>query len=568
MTRKWIVFPGIGLILSLLFYVFAQTLFQFRADHNAVFLFSSRFAQSILSQPGGFAVYLGSFIDQFQVIPLLASVSTAVLICLILFLLSELAGHGFKHILLPLAALMFFMVLKHSLSSAHCIALILALLAAKFTFLFKKRCHQEVFSFIIAALLIWLSGGWAFAYPLILFIVRLQKDKKISFLSPALLVFILLMMMGFSNLIWILPLPLYMGAAMPAFNAATLCLFILLILNLLDIKPSPVLNWASLAVAVIFLVWGIIMYQNSDFHRIERYRQDLKTQQYDKLIKRLEQKDHLTPLECTYANYALAKENKLLSRMFSLPQEYGMNGLISQPIQGTERSLEDFWFLATLYYDLSYLDFAYRLACDYMVLEGTTPAFTMIMIDCLLAEGHIKTADKYIRILGQSLFYRKEAKEYDRLLANRSLYLAHYRSKIQQNPVKDQIIESDPEEHLYTILEKNASNRMAMDYLCAAQLLKKNFSFFNTNIPYLETLYHGELPKHVQEALMFYQLANPDKKIDTGALKINQKEAMNFIEFAKTMSQDPQPVYKRYAAKYADSYMLYCYFMQAKGGVK
>src|SRR6056297_1525047 len=76
-----ITFPTLGIFaaLTLILFFVGRPMMTFHYDHDAVFLFSTRFAADMLSAPGGLSLDAGTFINQFMAMPLLAAILLALI---------------------------------------------------------------------------------------------------------------------------------------------------------------------------------------------------------------------------------------------------------------------------------------------------------------------------------------------------------------------------------------------------------------------------------------------------------------------------------------------------------
>jgi hypothetical protein len=137
------------------------------------------------------------------------------------------------------------------------------------------------------------------------------------------------------------------------------------------------------------------------------------------------------------------------------------------------------------------------------------------MVETNIINGEYAAAEKYIKMLNQTLFHRQWAHEmeqylYDDELCNKTPWIA---SKRAQMPVTDHI-KSNPNyfiDSIYYLLDDHPDNRAALDYLLSICLLYKDIdSFYKALTTYkYQDIY---LPGLYQEALIvYYELHKEDK---------------------------------------------------------
>lgn len=126
-----------------------------------------------------------------------------------------------------------------------------------------------------------------------------------------------------------------------------------------------------------------------------------------------------------------------------------------------------------------------------------------------IINGEYAAAEKYLKILDQTIFYRQWAHEMEQYLYNDSLcnntpWIANKRA---QMPVKDHIA-ANPNYFINTLdylLEDHPDNQAALDYLLCTCLLYKDIeSFYKALTNYKHNCRGIYLPKLYQEALIVY----------------------------------------------------------------
>ena len=101
---------------------------------------------------------------------------------------------------------------------------------------------------------------------------------------------------------------------------------------------------------------------------------------------------------------------------------------------------------------------------------------------------------RFIRRLKQSLFYRKQAEAYERLIqAGQSVSDLHVVSPSKSGKARFANIQDLGPELLF-ICEQDPTNRMAFEYLMSYSILSKNCTLFAENIGRIEYFSYPEMP--------------------------------------------------------------------------
>jgi hypothetical protein len=211
---------------------------------------------------------------------------------------------------------------------------------------------------------------------------------------------------------------------------------------------------------------------------------------------------------------------------------------------------------AYFYYTVGMINEAHRWAYEYMVMRGYTPEGMKMLIKTELINGDYKIASKYVSILKKSLFYRKDAREFEELLFNEEAINAHseYGTKKKIRVSNDFFVLSDvPDQNLDLILEQDSLNVLAFEYKMAYLLLQKDMEKIVELLPLMQSLGYARIPRHIEEAAVSYILLKMGKVPDTGTLSINPETENQFNDYYRTFSQfgnDPrraqQPLFNRF----------------------
>ncbi|MEG1523204.1 MAG: DUF6057 family protein [Bacteroidales bacterium] len=216
-------------------------------------------------------------------------------------------------------------------------------------------------------------------------------------------------------------------------------------------------------------------------------------------------------LYMNYLNLALVKQGRLSKELFDFDQ----------------RSTESLWvkwnkashvsaLLGEIGYNCGQIAYAQRMIFESSLgcRSAMSGRHLQYLVKTNLIFGNYPVAEKYIRILGQTLFYKKWADKYRGYLYDDSRVLADSELGVLRKglPESEELIsETLITDHLREILKKNPGNRQVADYLGSYLLLSKELPALKD---FIETYYGTEvlpvLPQSMQEAVMVYADNDPD----------------------------------------------------------
>jgi len=180
---------------------------------------------------------------------------------------------------------------------------------------------------------------------------------------------------------------------------------------------------------------------------------------------------------------------------------------------------------------------AHRWAFEDMVTRGLTPEGLKLIIKTEIINGNYKTAQKYNSTLRKTLFYRNDAREYEKLLVNDQLIDSHpelgekRRNKIRTDFIS---ITDDPVINIERILATDSLNRKAYEYKLAWLLLKKDYRGISGEWNNLEKYGFKKIPVHVEEAAVAIKVLYTGQLPPPGNLMINPDTEVRFERFLQT----------------------------------
>ena len=219
-----------------------------------------------------------------------------------------------------------------------------------------------------------------------------------------------------------------------------------------------------------------------------------------------------TPMKTRYViyyyNLASAALNKLPENLLSFDQE-GLNGIFV-PFN-EETNYLNLLFGNEVYYFIGDINASQHYVLMANTFSPRSESTRMIrrMVEDNIINGEYAVAQKYIKMLEQTLFYRRWAQDMEQFLynddlSNKTPWIASKRAKM---PIVDHI-KSNPNyfvQSLYYLLDDHPDNQAALEYLLNICLLYKDItSFYNALVKYKYQYTGNYLPKLYQEALIIY----------------------------------------------------------------
>src|SRR5450759_1911982 len=161
------------------------------------------------------------------------------------------------------------------------------------------------------------------------------------------------------------------------------------------------------------------------------------------------------------------------------------------------------------YYTVGMVNEAHRWAFENMVMKGHSPEGLKMLIKTELITGNYKVASKYTDILKNTIFYRKDALAFEKLLFNDAAVNADQElGEKRKNRLGSDFfsIIDDPYINIERILASDSLNRNTFEYKLAFLLLKKDYQGIAKILPKFENLGFTKFPVHVEEAAMILSL--------------------------------------------------------------
>jgi hypothetical protein len=192
------------------------------------------------------------------------------------------------------------------------------------------------------------------------------------------------------------------------------------------------------------------------------------------------------------------------------------------------------------YYTIGMINEAHRWAYENMVMRGLTPEGLKMLIKTELINKNYEVASKYITTLKHTIFYRKEASTFEKLLFNDDA--VNTDSELgpkRKNKLNTDFfsITDDPYINIERVLANDSLNKKAFEYKVAFLLLRKDYQGIAKILPKFENLKFTKLPVHVEEAAMILSLFTNDKLPSLGNLVINRNTELRWNQYLSVFQQ-------------------------------
>ena len=312
----------------------------------------------------------------------------------------------------------------------------------------------------------------------------------------------------------------------------------------------------SLALAVLPAVCFLPSSTDMDKEKLFGYDFMTRMGQWNKILATSDRHPMDSPIAVECVNLALAKTGHLSSDMFAFYQN-GTAGLLPKYVRDHFTPGPT----GTVYYHLGMINTAQTFFFE--AQEGIpdfqkSARFSQALAKTNLLNGNYAVARKYVSALKQTIFYRKWAKETEKLLDNPALIeavpeYAHLRSVRIRS--KDFLFSQDEMDSMLGLLYlDNRTNTMAMDYLLTWCLLRKDLPRF---LECHQLMQIGYDARHYQEAVILYWSLTHDNTEGMPGFISRQVES-RFTKFISDFrsGKDEAIMQKEYGDTY---WFYYCY---------
>ena len=503
-----LLFPGIFAVAAFLFFWLAYPYHVYNQEQFQLFQFTGSYLAETLAVPGGLADWCGRFLTQFFYFSAASSLILALLLTAIQLstaaLLKGLSPVGYAlTFLAPVLLLLFFC--DADAMPGTLVAFLLSLLAALAVIRIRPSLLRNIVAVVATALLYFLLGPLS-----VLFIVAyLVHERK---LLPGLLmaaVFTLCIVclhktMGYPYYRLLYGINYYrFHHHLPAWPwiAAAAEVLVLVLAPLFKREGKAWHGIGAFAAVMVLGALGVVLCFDAEKETYLKYDFLTRRFQWNAILAEARKDNPKKPYEMASVNLALVKTGNA-RRMFDFYQN-GTDGLLPEYANDFMHPLipsEAYFQLGMVNASQRYTFEAQELIPDF---QKSVRAYKRLA-ETNLVNGNYKVAEKYLKALENTLFYRDWAKAKMAMCGNGEAidkdpgygYLRSVRLHDRDFLFNRQAMES----MLAYLVQENPANHMALEYLLAWDLLDKNLTGFVNFCPF--EAYPGGVPRCYQEAFL------------------------------------------------------------------
>ena len=499
-------------LLTLFFGVVVFLFWEFRypfaltyQEQLQLFLFDADYFCERMAEPGGLARYVAEFLVQFYNATFYGALILAVLYMLVQRLTWRLMRCEGYYVLSFIPALvLWFTMGDESVMLTYVVALVMAMACLLGLRLLERTnlLAKVVILLIAVPVLYWLIG------PLVMLVVVCLSPVWLAGLGALYVVALVLASA------WMLPYPLARLAVGIGYYRfpGSISYFLLLIPALIALmyygcrhlpKPKQKVKYAlALSLAVLLFVPQYYGFEAKKYELIE-YDYLVRIKDWNGIIAKAEKQTPDKPMSVSATNLALAMNNQLGERALDFYQR-GSEGLLPP----FERNFATTQLTGEIYFYLGLVNTAQRLAFEAMeAIPNYNKSGRVLkrLVETNIINGQYKVAEKYIKILEKTIFYRRWAERMRAMLGDEKAINAHpLYGTLRQYRLQEDFLFSDTEldKICGQLFMHNHQNQMAAQYLLMMPLLDRDVPRFMQYAQYVQSQIQYN-PRSCQETIAF-----------------------------------------------------------------
>jgi hypothetical protein len=265
-------------------------------------------------------------------------------------------------------------------------------------------------------------------------------------------------------------------------------------------------------------------------------------------------------------NRALYHRHELLERMFAYPQVPDAARTLALQFESLTATAQQVPLeCSDLFFDLGRINESEHMAYEALELFGARPRTLQRLVHLHAIKGEPDAARRYLAVLECSLGYRGWARdclrqlEADPTLSDEPLVASRRALMVHQ----DFTGKLDLETMLGHLLERNAQNRMACEYLLAYYLLTRRIDKVVANLHRLEAFGEARWPRYCEEALLIYLEMTRTPPSTWRGHPISPETWRRNAEFVQALGRFPGPTpaaFQTLHRDFGDSYFFFFVF--------
>ena len=471
-----------------------------------LFMFDGDYFCSRIAEPGGLARYVAEFLVQFYNSVVIGAAIIAVLYMLLQRLTWRLMHTDSHYALSFIPSIMLWYAMgDESVLLTYVVALLMAMTAALAWIKWTAKLAQWVkwlVLLLVIPVLYWFVG------PLVLLTALLMLPWTIAvqgvIYSLALMLFsahylpypMMRVVLGIGYYRFPVTLP-YLLMAIPV----VICVMTYLINRLPKVK-----QWVNIAeVMVVLVILGSFVDLGYDKKKYELIEYDylVRVRDWNAIIAKAEKQTPDLPMSVSATNLALAMTNQLGDRAFEFYQR-GPQGLFPK----FERNFASTQLTGEIYFHLGMINTAQRLAFEAMeAIPNYNKSARAVrrLAETNIINGQYKIAEKYLRMLEKTIFYRPWAQRMISMLGNEKAINEYplYGTLRQYKLQKDLLFSDGELDNICgQLFLHNQQNLMAAQYLLMIPLLNRDIEKFMAYVKVVQNRIQYN-PRSCQEAIAF-----------------------------------------------------------------
>ena len=471
-----------------------------------LFMLDGDYFCSRIAEPGGLARYVAEFLVQFYNSVVIGAAIIAVLYMLLQRLTWRLMHTDSHYALSFIPSIMLWYAMgDESVLLTYVVALLMAMTAALAWIKWTAKLTQWVkwlVLLLVIPVLYWFVG------PLVLLTALLMLPWTIAvqgvIYSLALMLFsahylpypMMRVVLGIGYYRFPVTLP-YLLMAIPV----VICVMTYLINKLPKVK-----QWVNIAeVMVVLVILGSLVDLGYDKKKYELIEYDylVRVRDWNAIIAKAEKQTPDLPMSVSATNLALAMTNQLGDRAFEFYQR-GPQGLFPK----FERNFASTQLTGEIYFHLGMINTAQRLAFEAMeAIPNYNKSARAVrrLAETNIINGQYKIAEKYLRMLEKTIFYRPWAQRMISMLGNEKAINEYplYGTLRQYKLQKDLLFSDGELDNICgQLFLHNQQNLMAAQYLLMIPLLNRDIEKFMAYVKVVQNRIQYN-PRSCQEAIAF-----------------------------------------------------------------
>lgn len=562
-----------------LFFGFFADYIGFYQEKLSLFVCSADSFHENISQPGSLLLYLGTFLTTFCRFPAAGSLIISFIICLAVYLISLIIKFlsNKNSVVAPIIIGTGFFLLQTNYQ--YLIYNNLGLLLQISFFYLTIKYFKGYLPVVLFPIWYLIAGAFAWIYGImyIIYLVRKSPGKELPkvLVLPVvcfIVIYILKQYLIFQPVNVLLTFPFSdedTGSQLKFFLPLSVLLTLIPFAGIKVIRlpswirVSSVIKDISGLIISLLLVVGASLYSFDKVHKEYFTAEKLFLQnRYNELSDYIKQHPTNNRLTIFLNNIALCETGKLNDLLFHFPQDPEGQTLFLKWEMFGEVLRRGGYF----YYTAGMINEAHRWAYENMVMKGYTYEDLKMLIKTELIDGNYNVASKYISILDHTLFYRKEATNFESFLFNdRAVETDPELGVKRREKIKHDFfsITDDPYVNIERVLMKDSLNRKAFEYKFAYLMLTRDYKGIAANLPKLERYGFTGIPVHLEEAALVCKLSSDVKKLDLGDLVIDPSTEARFNQFLQSFQlygNNLKTAQQTLKQKFGDTFWYYAFY--------